>query len=449
MLRLLPVFLASLFGAASAQPAALSPFAFGAADDPLEMPVRDARPRVARLMALTGPSYIGVSWRGGIGLEADLAAGPLSLGIGGRLRVSDGLYEEDFDDTYDLLRLVRYARLDPTPRLPVYARVGPVRQLTLGPGHLVRAFQTTSAWDHRTVGLETAVQLPFVRVMGVADDVRLNGLVGGRGEIRPFERALSPFLQSVTVGATAVTDLRLPADTATTAFAVDARLALWQIGDFALSPYASYARFTEYGSGYGGGVEFASRDLAGFGRLGAAVGFSQSGERFIPGYFNAFYALSNPGARILDDEAFFASGSPVPVGTPLDEAAGGFALNVGLHALVFNSFEFAGYVQRDFSGDDLTESTVRLAFAPGGGDPLRFVFEVQQQGRSGFFDLFTEYEAQNVLVFHLDYALPGPAWLVLRSRYGYERLEDGPDGEARYLVERRFEPFVGVRVALQ
>ncbi len=449
MLLLRPLLLVLLAASATAQPSTLPPFDFGAADDPLEMPLRDVRPAAARVTAFGGPSYIGVAWRGGLGMEADLAAGPVSLGLGGRLRLGNGLYEEDFDETYDLVRLVRYARLDPTPRLPVYARVGPLEHVTLGTGHLVRAFQTTSAWDERTVGAEAAVQLPFLRLLGFTGDVRLGGVAGGRAEVAPFERAFNPALQSLTVGATAVTDLGLPADTATTAFALDARFALWRLGDFAFSPYASYAQFTEYGDGFGGGVEFASRDLAGFGRFGAAVGFFQSSSQFVPGSFNAFYPVSNPQARVWNADQFYASDSAfAPAGTPLAEASGGFSLTFALRALVFNAFEFVGYVRRDYSDDLLTESTLRLVFAPGGGDPFRFVFEVQQQGRDSFFDLFRDYEDQNVLVFHLDYALSGPAWLTIRSRYGYQRQADGPGGEERFLVERRFEPFVGVRVVL-
>ena len=37
--------------------------------------------------------------------------------------------------------------------------------------------------------------------------------------------------------------------------------------------------------------------------------------------------------------------------------------------------------------------------------------------------------------------------LFVRSRYGYRRLPG--DGPGRFLAERRFEPLVGVRLALQ
>src|SRR5690606_15775675 len=83
---------------------------------------------------------------------------------------------------------------------------------------------------------------------------------------------------------------------------------------------------------------------------------------------------------------------------------------------------------------------------PPRGERFRFVFAVQRQGRTTFWSLFGDFRDQNVLVFHLDYALSDLARLFVRSRYGFRRVADAPDGTARYLVERRFEPLVGLRV---
>jgi hypothetical protein len=147
------LLLALLSASASAQPIATSPFDFGSADNPTEVITRTARGTALRVDAFGGPSYIGVRWRTGLGVDADVASGPLSLGLSGRLRVGDsGLYDPDTDETYDLLRVVRYARLDPTLTLPVYARVGPIANTTFGIGHLVHSFQTTTAWDERSIG---------------------------------------------------------------------------------------------------------------------------------------------------------------------------------------------------------------------------------------------------------------------------------------------------------
>ena len=196
------------------------------------------------------------------------------------------------------------------------------------------------------------------------------------------------------------------------------------------------------------GAEFASEELIGLGRLGATLGLFRSGDGFIPGYFNAFYAVSNPEARVWDANAYYRDrGSDVAVGTPLGEASASTSVYFRLRALVFDAFEFATFVRRAYGDDPLSEAGLRLTLSPGSGDPFRFVFEVQRQGRTSFWSLFDDFRDQNTLVFHLDYALSGPARLFIRSRYGYRRVADGPDGTARFLVERRFEPFVGVRLA--
>ncbi|MEP0545960.1 MAG: hypothetical protein ABJF88_03445 [Rhodothermales bacterium] len=444
------LLLALLSTPASAQSVGASPFAFGSADNPTEVITRTARGTALRVDAFGGPSYIGVRWRTGFGIDADAASGPLSLGLSGRLRIGDsGLYDDDVDETYDLLRVLRYARFEPATGVPVYARVGPIANTTLGTGHLVHSFQTTTAWDERTVGAEVGVQLPAVRLVGFADDVRLGGVVGGRATVAPFGGSLRPRLRSLEVGATAVTDLGLPAELATTALSLDARFDYLRVGDFALSPFVSYARFLEYGDSFGAGAEFASTELIGLGRVRATLGVFRSGSEFVPGYFNAFYSVSNPEARIWNADAFYRDVADETVGTPLAEAQGGTSVYFGLRALVFRAFELATYVRRDYSDDPLSEAGLRLVVSPNGGDPLRLVFDVQRQGRTSFGSLFGDFRDQNTLTFHLDYAVTGPAWIFIRSRYGFTRVADGPDGTERYLVERRFEPFVGVRLLLQ
>ena len=450
MLRLLAPLLLVVPVLVSAQPVPVSPFDFGSGDNPTEIITRTARGTAFRVDGFGGPSYIGVRWRTGFGIDADAAAGPLSVGLSGRLRIGDsGIYDPDVDETYDLLRLLRYARLDPTTTLPVYARIGPLANASLRTGHLVHSFQTSTAWDERTVGAEVAAHFPFVRLAAFADDVRLGGVVGGSATAFPFRQAAGPQLRSLQIGAAAVTDLRLPSDLAPTALSLDARFAALRVGDFALSPFATYARYLEYGSGFGAGAEFASEELIGLGRVGATLGLFFSGEQFIPGYFNAFYSVSNAEARIWNADAFYRDVADETVGTPLADAQGGTSAYFRLRALVFRAFELATYVRRDYSDDPLSEAGLRLVVSPGGGTPLRLVFDVQRQGRTSFWSLFGDFRDQNTLTFHLDYAITGPAWIFIRSRYGYRRVADGPDGSERYLVERRFEPFAGVRLLLQ
>lgn len=440
-MRFLVLLLALIAPAVAAQP-----LTFGSADAPAEAPPLDVRPTEARISVLGGPAYIGAEWQTGLGLELEAAAGPFSTQIGGRFHAGvDGLYEPETDELYDLVRAIRHARFDPTPALPLYARVGPLERVTLGTGHLVRSFQTTSAWDERTIGIESAVRFPFIEAAAFASDVRFNGLVGGRVGTTPFGDDRQTGLPSLALGATALTDLGLEDSLATTAVSLDARFDVLRLGDFALSPYATYATFLEYGSGFGAGVEFGGRNLGDFGRLVATAGFFVSGDRFIPGYFNAFYPLANPESAILSADAFYDDAPNVTVGTPLAEADGGTSLVFGLNALVFGSFELATYVRRSYTDAELSEAGFRIALTPGRGERFRFLFDVQRQGRTSLWSLFGDFRDQNVLLFHIDYALAGPARLFIRSRYGYRRVNDASDGQPRYLVERRFEPLVGVR----
>lgn len=433
-----------------AGPTAAQPISFGSADDPAEAPPRDVRPAEARVTALGGPGFIGAEWQTALGLELDAAAGPLSMRIGGRFHAGvNGINESETDELYDLLRAIRYVRFDPTPNIPLYARVGPLEHVTLGTGHLVRALQTTSAWDERTVGVETAARFGSFEAAAFVSDVRMDALAGGRIGAAPFRRERHTGLSSLAFGASVVTDLGLPDSLATTAVELDASFDILRLGDFALSPYASYASFFEYGSSFGAGVAFGGRDLGDFGQLVASVGFFASGDGFIPGHFNAFYLLANPEARIWNADAFYRDVEDQPVGTPLAEADGGTSLVFGLNALVFGGFEFATFLRRSYSSDPLSEAGLRLALTPGRGERFRFLFEVQRQGRRSAWNLFGDFRDQNVLLFHIDYALAGPASLFIRSRYGYRRVADAPSGDARYLVERRFEPLIGIRAVFR
>ncbi len=433
----------------AAGPAAAQGLVFGSADDPAEAPPDALSRSRAHLSVYGGPSYLGADWFGGLGFEAEGALGPLAVRLEGRYRAdTDGLYEDDADELYDALRLVRYARLNPTPQRPVYARLGPIRRLTLGPGHLVRDFATTADWDERTVGVEAALSSRLLQLGGFTSDVRMDRLVGGRLALRPFGLSRRPGLGSLVLGATAVHDLGLDGEAQTTAFSADARFDVLGLGDFRLTPFVSYAEFLEYGSGLAVGASFGSNDLASLGRLRAGLGLTQSNDGFIPGYFNAFYPVENPAARIVDSDAFFRSrDTTATVGTPLAEASGGTALFFELEAVVFGTVELSQYVRRDFGGST-GDYSLRLTVSPDRGRDFRFLFELHRQGLDDFGDLFSDLTDEALLIFHLDYAVRPPVRLFLRSRYGYTGLTDGLplDGAERYLVERRFEPMVGITI---
>ena len=71
MLRLSAFLLLVLPLAASAQPVQTSPINFGSGDNPTEVITRTTRGTALRVDAFGGPSYIGVRWRTGFGIDAD------------------------------------------------------------------------------------------------------------------------------------------------------------------------------------------------------------------------------------------------------------------------------------------------------------------------------------------------------------------------------------------
>lgn len=432
---------------ALAAPAAAQrpPFAFGSADAPDEPHAPPNLRAAGRADVRSGLAYVGTRWHAGLGAEVRGAVGPFAVALEGALRTdATGLRAPDVRDAYDLLRTIRYVRLNPTLPLPLYARIGPLERTTLGSGLLVRDLRTDAAWDERTVGAEAAFRTPLLEAEAFAADLRLNGPAGGRLALRPFGVSADPRLRSVLLAGSAVHD---PRGAGLTAVAAELQWdALRFLDDFHVRPLLAAARIADRGDGALLGLAFGSDDLAGFGRLQATTAVTIAGRGFVPGYLNPFYAVDNPVARIVDSDAHFRDPATAPtVGPSLGETPGGAAIVLGLRALLYGEFELASHLRRDMGGRT-GEFSLRLGVAPGDGEAVRLLFELHRQGLTGLRALFSDLTDEALLVFTLDYPLTGPLWLQVRSRYGYTRLEDGPDGTARFLVERRFEPMLGLRL---
>ncbi len=416
---------------------------FGSSHDPLEAPLDPQRLGAARLAAFGGPSYIGVSWHVAAGVEAEGSIGPFVVALDGRARLgTDGLRRQDFSEVYDIVRSLRYARIQPGPRQPLYLRFGPLQRTTLGSGLLVHDFSTTSAWDERTVGAEVAFRLPLVEIGGFTGDVRLQDLTGAYVRLNPPLPGIIRRLPSLELHA--VHDLGLDDDVGTTAVGAEASIDLFEFAAFRLTARAAHARMLNYGHGSSVAVNFGSEDVADFGAISIGVGLTRSTDQFVPGYFNAFYPVTRPGSAIVSSDDYFRNrNTQVLAGTAIDDAPGGTGLFLELHGLVFGAFEFRQFVRRDFGGPTGMYG-VRLAITPDRGRDIRFLFDLQRQGLLGFRDLFSDLVDEAVLTFRLDYTVSSPLRLFVASHYGYRSVDPLPDGTERYLVERRFEPMFGV-----
>ncbi|MCH7975387.1 MAG: hypothetical protein IIC18_02385 [Bacteroidetes bacterium] len=447
MPRIIALFLlfAAVFPTAAAQP-----LGFGSADDPMEQPrTLVGAPRLVAA-AYAGPTHLNEAWRTAGAFVLEGQSGPCSFALDGILLLStSGFYDPDTDETYDIARLLRYVRHDPSPSLPVYARIGPTTNVSLGRGHLVRSFRTTTSIDERTVGAEFAFRNTYASFGAFTGDVRMNNVIGAFAEVAPVRGSASPLMSSLRLGAGIVHSLAdtLGGSPSPTALQFEVSADLLQYGEFSITPFASYAEFLHYGRSVGGGVDMGSENLIGAALVNLRLGLFFSGDGFVPGYFNPFYSVSNDASRIVTADSFFDADTlnSALAGTPLGDVTGGVDLLAEVELLAFRSFEISYHFRRHYGDQRLSDFSLRVASRPRFLDGLRIEFGMERQGLGSFFTLFTGLKDQNALVFNVDFPLAGSAHLSIRSRYGYRRLPDADDGTGRYIVQRRFEPLIGVR----
>lgn len=429
---------------------AAQPVPFGSADDPREAVQRAFLQEIWWLDAMGGPSLIGSRLRGVGGFGFTVATRRLTARLGGTLRAGyTGGYGPDFDEPYDVVRLLRFARYRRSPRSRLYLRAGLTGRLRLGTGHIVNFLNTATAWDERTVAAEALWQSSFIDVAAFSDDVFLGGVVGGRVALRPFARLRDRQARSLEIGFNYATDLASDdappvLSSRPEAYNVDARVAALSPGDFDLAPYLSYAWLPGFGRSFGAGLSLESYNFIDIGRFRFRLGLHRNSAAFVTGYFGSFYTVSGPGARILDSGAFLAEAEALQfVGVPLDSIRAGTDFISELRVLFFERFELWLYFQRHYGAQPLSRYHARLFFRA--SEQLLFELSQDRGGLDDIFSLFEPMTDQSALLLHADYRLSEPFWIFLRARYSYARVGRTSEGAALYLVQRRFEPMAGMR----
>ena len=434
--------------------AGAQPLAFGSSDDVMELGSAPVPYDVVVGGAYGGPAYLPDTWRGAARAEVEAARGRFSVGVGTTLHpASGGLYDPEADEAYDALRAVQYVRLNATPGSRLYARLGPTERVTLGTGALVRGYRTTTAYDERALGAEAAGAGRRLAGGVFADDLRFDGVVGGEAVLATDLR-LGP-VRALALGLAAVHDLGasgLAGDSSLTGAEATVRGLLFGDGVLSASPFVTHARYLGRGGTVGAGLDLAAENIGDRlrGRVRAAVFASSAG--FVPGYVGPFYAVSNGRDRIVEDDTFFDAAPGVALaGTPLDSLGVGLDLVLDVGVVAFGAVEVSQHVRRHVGGEAASAYGLRVAGRVVGGP--RLAFELQREGFSGFFDLVGSLGDLNTLVLEVGVPVGRFGEVLVRSRYGYRRL--GPDdgfgaegGAGRFLVERRFEPLVGLRVVL-
>ncbi|OZC02146.1 hypothetical protein [Rubricoccus marinus] len=445
MLRLFPL-LALLLLASGAMG---QPPSFGSADDPLELGSAPFSPDRTLAEVYGGPAFLRAGWRTGVRAEATVLRGSFSASVGTTLHPgSGGLYENEADDLYDALRTIRYIRVQPREeRRGVYARIGPLQGVTLGTGMLARRYKTTAAWDERRIGAEIASGVSGARVAGFIGDITGGSVVGGEVEV-PTRLSIGP-ARGLRLGLAAAHDLSLPAsgDSSLTGIEATLRGDVFSEGGLSVGPYVSFAQVLGKGGGIGVGIEADGADLGSVARAEGRVGLVFSRGRFTPGIIGPLYSVSGGRQRIVAANSFYDANLDAfeLAGTPIDSMRGGVDLEVDLRSVAFGRIEGLLYTRRHFGPRALSAFSLRLAARAG---PTRFEFGVEKQGFRSLLGLFgSALGEENTLLLDISFPVQalGGAHAFVRSRYGYRRLPDSEAGPQRYLVERRFEPLIGVR----
>ena len=109
---------------------------FGAQNQLEERTTRYWWEKQHRVQPMAGLSLIGAQWRGAAAVVYEWVRVPVAARLEGTYRLGPlGDFKPDVDEWYDLVRLIRYARYE---RRSLYARVGPVQDMRLGIGHIVK-----------------------------------------------------------------------------------------------------------------------------------------------------------------------------------------------------------------------------------------------------------------------------------------------------------------------
>ena len=241
-------------------------------------------------------------------LFPELSFGKIGIGLDINIRVGeDGkIRNEEFNDAYSYLRLIRYVRYGNKSE-PWYARVGSLDYARLGHGSIMYMYRNSSSYDLRKVGVEFDADFQKIGFESMYSDVGGAGVFGVRGYVRPLQftdAASIPIIGGLEVGATLASDLNKDANvtwgnvSGTTQLAqeggalsilgFDLGLPLLSHDIVRSTLYADYAKIIAYGGGATVGLSLGLRGLGLF-TVDAKYERRFVGDQFLPSYFDAFY----------------------------------------------------------------------------------------------------------------------------------------------------------------
>lgn len=228
----------------------------------------------------------------------ELAFGKVGIGLDIPLRFNTqtgDLREEDWDETYDYFRILRFIRYG-QKREPVYARLGELDAVRLGHGFIVNFYNNHSVnYDRRKIGLVFDIDAGVAGFESITSNLGRAEILGIRGYYRPFFHTETPIIRNFAIGASFVTDVD-PDENRKTGddvieYGLDIEVPVIKTPIFQTLLYADYAKIASYGSGRAAGIELSLQGTAGTFNLVAQLERRFLNAEFIPAYFDAFYEI--------------------------------------------------------------------------------------------------------------------------------------------------------------
>jgi len=242
-----------------------------------------------------------------IAFRPELSFGKIGVGLNINLLYDiegGGIRAQDWDSSYDYLRLLRYLRygrkMDKT-----YARIGTLDAARLGHGFIVNYFTNEASYDNRKIGLELDLDFGEYGFESAVSNLGRSDLLGLRIYLRPMYTLDIPVLKNFAMGATYAADLdpdvNAGSDDGISVIGGDLELPLVRTSVFTTMLYFDYAHIRGYssvehrtrifGAGKALGIQAGVGNLLGMMEISARIERRWLGKEFIASYFDPFYDI--------------------------------------------------------------------------------------------------------------------------------------------------------------
>jgi len=365
---------------------------------------------------LDGQQYFEMSVR------PEFTFGKIGVGLNILLRF-DGegnLREDDWNSVNDYLRIFDYIRYGQMGD-PFYARLGALRNTTLGSGFIVYRYSNQINYDERLTGLEIGFDRSLWGFEWFNSNLGRIDISGIRGYWRPLRRVIeTPIIKDLVAGATVVNDFR-PGDLDNlTEVGVDLMLPILTTSMVDIDLYSDIARIVDFGSGAAIGVSTNVEVVAGVFLLGAKLERRWLGDRFVASCFNQFYEVERNSKPALLDTVTASSGV-------FGELSGNL---LGAFYILGNYEQYS---------DRRGSAHIEAVTSEFGGVFFKCYYD--RGSMKGLADLFTRFDDNVLLGLEAGYSISGPIYLVLTRERSFVERDNGsfePSDRTFFRAEFRY-----------